>query len=128
MRSACATASAPQPLPPPAAMAANAAAAASAARDAAVAAANAAGGQDVAALAQRVKDLDDQKKRAGVALRLEEKKRARRMERARGLSDADLLSVIADRAARAQQAKGKGKGGCRHGKGQRRWRRCGRGR
>ena len=95
------------------AMAANpaeAAAAAVAAAAAAAAAANAAAGPSISDLRNTVAELKAQQKRAAQQLKNEEKKRARNQDRARGLSDADLLALLAERHAPAAKAKGKAKG------------------
>ena len=67
--------------------------------------------------AQKLKELGDQRKqlkreRARIASEISkaEKKRARDMEKARGLSDLDLLNIIASRARAKAEAKAKAKG------------------
>ena len=61
-------------------------------------------------MALEEKNLKRQRDLLSRQIKLEERKRARRLERARGLSDADLMSIIAERAAaRAAAAKAKAK-------------------
>ena len=62
------------------------------------------------ALTSECKALKRQRDALNKRIKNEEKKRARRIERARGLSDADLLSIMASRAAaKAAAAKARAK-------------------
>ena len=65
------------------------------------------GAGNISALMERRKALQRERDMLSRSLRAEEKRRARRMERARGLSDQDLLDIITSRAA----AKARGVGG-----------------
>ena len=66
--------------------------------------------------AQKLKELTDQRKqlkrerdRISSEIKKAEKKRTRDMEKARGLSDLDLLNIIASRARAKAEAKAKAK-------------------
>ena len=61
-------------------------------------------------LERRRKELRQERNNLGREIRNAEKKRARLVEKARHLSDGDLLSVLATRAAAKAKAKAKGKG------------------
>ena len=72
-----------------------------------------AGANRLAQLGQERRNLQQQKKEVQKNIRNEQKKRKRTMVKAKSLSDADLLGVLAARAAQAKakaKAKGKGKG------------------
>lgn len=60
-------------------------------------------------LAQRRRELIQERSRLNQQIKLEERKRARRVERARGLTDADLLGIIAARATAKMKAMAKAK-------------------
>ena len=53
--------------------------------------------------------LTRQKRQIAIEIKNEERKRTRRIERARGLSDDDLLGIITARAAAKAKAKGNAK-------------------
>jgi hypothetical protein len=64
---------------------------------------------EVQRLSQQRRDLKRQADEAVRDLRNAEKKRARLIERARGLSDVDLVAILGTRAACKAKAKGKAK-------------------
>ena len=66
-------------------------------------------GHAVAALEERRKELRRERDAVAKELRNAERKRQRLLERARGLTDNDLLSILATRAAAKAVPKAKGK-------------------
>ena len=72
--------------------------------------------QRAAALEERRRALQEERKALAKEIRNEERKRKRRLEKARGLSTDDLLEIAASRAAQAKakaggKAKAKAKAG-----------------
>ena len=61
----------------------------------------------VSTLDQRRRDLKREQQTISKEIKLENRKRQRLLEKARGLSDTDLLSVVATRAAAKAKAKAK---------------------
>ena len=61
----------------------------------------------VSTLDQRRRDLKREQQNISKEIKLENRKRQRLLEKARGLSDTDLLSVVATRAAAKAKAKAK---------------------
>ena len=60
-------------------------------------------------LSARKRDLAQERRRLSKELKQEERKRARRMDKARGLSDDDLMSIVAMRVTAKAKAKAKPK-------------------
>ncbi len=66
-----------------------------------------AGADRLAALAAEKRRIADEKKRNAAEMKKEQQKRQRLMVKAKGLSDADLINVIANRGRAKAKAKGK---------------------